>query len=54
MYNIYSCENTKIDEIVKLFDGIDVNTVTVIRAFVKDENHFNSIVDSGIRSMMNK
>ena len=55
MYNIYSCENTKIDEIVKLFDGIDVNTVTVIRAFVKDENHFNSIVESlESRSMMNK
>ena len=55
MYNIYSCENAKIDEIVKLFDGIDVNTVTVIRAFVKDENHFNSIVESlESRSMMNK
>ena len=46
LFDLYSNENTKIDEIIKLFDGLDINNVTVMRAFVKDQSHYDSVIES--------
>ena len=46
MFDLYSNENTKIDELIKLFDGVDIDSVTVMRAFVKDKAYYDSIIET--------
>ena len=45
LFDLYSNENSNIDQIIKMYVGKDVNVAVLKKNLTKDGNHINSVIE---------